>query len=75
MKRTNRLTLCFPKKLDNLAAAVAVHLAYYNYCWRPATLGGYKSPAKAAGLVDRPWSFEDLIARVQACKETAKQPR
>lgn len=64
MKRMNRLTLCFSKKLDNLAAAVACHVAYYNYVWRPSTLGGYKTPAKAAGLVDRAWTFEELFQRV-----------
>lgn len=66
MKRMNRLTLCFSKKLDNLAAAVAVHLAYYNFVWRPATLGGYKTPAKAAGLTSRAWSFHDLFDAVNS---------
>ena len=65
MKRLNRLTYCFSKKLDNLAAAVAMHVAYYNFVWRPATLGGYKTPAKAAGVVDRCWSFAELYERIQ----------
>ena len=65
MKRMNRLTLCFSKKLDNLAAAVAMHVAYYNYCWHPATLGKGQTPAKAAGLVDRRWTFQELFAQVQ----------
>ena len=65
MKRMNRLTYCFSKKLENLAAAVAMHVAYYNYVWRPSTLGGYKTPAKAAGLVDSSWSFADLYHAVR----------
>jgi IS1 family transposase len=64
MKRMNRLTLCFSKKLDNLAAAVAMHVAYWNYCWQPATLGGYNTPARAAGMVDRPWTFAELFERI-----------
>ena len=34
LKRLNRLTYCFSKKLRNLEAAFAVFAAYYNYCWR-----------------------------------------
>jgi hypothetical protein len=64
MKRFARLSLGFSKKLENLAAAVALHMAYYNYCWRPATLGGYKTPAKAAGIIERAWSFADLFEAV-----------
>jgi len=38
MKRRNRLTLCFSKKLENLEAAFGMFAAYYNYCWqKPAT--------------------------------------
>ena len=34
MKRLNRLTLCFSKKLRNLECAFAMFAAYYNYCWQ-----------------------------------------
>ena len=34
MKRFTRLSLGFSKKLENLGAAVALHVAYFNYCWR-----------------------------------------
>ena len=34
MKRLNRLTLCFSKKLENLEAAFGMFAAYYNWCWR-----------------------------------------
>lgn len=66
MRRFTRLSLGFSKKLENLAAAVAMHMAYYNFCWRPATLGGYKTPAQAAGLTNRIWTFADLYQRVNA---------
>ena len=64
MKRFNRLTLCFSKKLENLAAAVAMYMAYYNYCWDHATLG--TTPAHAAGLTDHQWSFEELFNVINA---------
>jgi hypothetical protein len=40
-------------------------LAYYDYCWQHATLGG-RTPEMAAGLAGRPWSIEELYERVMA---------
>ena len=34
LKRLNRLTYAFSKKLENLVAAFAMYVAYYNYCWQ-----------------------------------------
>ena len=70
LKRFNRLTICFSKKLENHAAAVAMFIAYYNYCWRtrkPDTTGRRRVPAAmAAGLTDRLWTFADLFDAVLA---------
>jgi IS1 family transposase len=73
LKRFNRLTICFSKKLDNLAAAVALYMAYYNFCWRPryqdwsGKAGRLRpTPAMMAGVTARLWSFEDLFAEVRA---------
>jgi hypothetical protein len=63
LKRFTRLSLCFSKKLENLVAAVAIYVAYYNYCWQHASLGG-RSPAMAAGVTGHPWSMEELFERV-----------
>jgi hypothetical protein len=30
----SRLTFAFSKKLENLAAAIALHVGYFNFCWR-----------------------------------------
>ena len=38
MKRFTRLSLGFSKKLENLAAAVALHVAHYNFCRIHSTL-------------------------------------
>jgi IS1 family transposase len=68
MKRFTRLSLGFSKKLDNLTAAVALHIAHYNFCWRlrePGSSGMLRpTPAMSAGLVDTLWSLEDLYDAV-----------
>lgn len=67
MKRFTRLALGFSKKLDNLAAAVALHVAYYNFCWRPRenTGGRYRlPPAMTSGVCDRLWKMDDLYDAV-----------
>ena len=56
--------LCFSKKLENLAAAVAVYVAYYNFCWMHKTIG--KTPAMAAKAASHPWSVDELYERVVA---------
>jgi IS1 family transposase len=60
MRRFTRLALGFSKKLENLEAAVNLHMAYYNFCWRPGKMR--ITPAMAAGVTDRLWSFSDLLA-------------
>ena len=68
LKRFTRLSLCFSKKLENLKAAVAMYLCYYNFCWQHATLKG-RSPAMMAGITSRPWSIDELFDRVMAAAE------
>lgn len=68
LKRFTRLSLCFSKKLENLVAAVAVYMAYYNFCWQHKTLGG-RSPAMMAGVTSRPWDIAELFDRVMATAE------
>lgn len=70
VKRFCRLTLAFSKKLRNLEAAVAMHVANYNFCWQARENGksGKRRlpPAMQAGIVDTLWSFEDLYDAVMA---------
>jgi hypothetical protein len=65
MKRLNRLTLCFSKKVGNLEAAFAMFAAYYNFCWQTRRKGksGKKRPTAAmmAGLEGHVWSFNELF--------------
>jgi IS1 family transposase len=59
MRRFTRLSLGFSKKLENLAAATALHMAHYNFCRRHGSLR--VTPAMAAGVTDRLWSLSDLV--------------
>ena len=38
MKRFCRLTMGFSRKIENLEAAVNLHMAYFNFCWRPGEM-------------------------------------
>jgi len=68
MQRFTRLSLGFSKKLDNLEAACAMFLAYYNFVWRtrrPGKSGKYRVPAAmAAGVIPNLWTFNDLFNAV-----------
>jgi IS1 family transposase len=60
MRRFTRLTNAFSKKVEMHVAAIAFHYAYYNFAKIHQTLR--ITPAMAAGLTDRLWSIEDLVA-------------
>jgi hypothetical protein len=59
-KRLTRLTYAFSKKWGNLKTALAIHFAYYNFCWKHQTVK--MTPAMAAGITDRAWTLADLLA-------------
>lgn len=67
MRRFTRLTNGHSKKVENHAAAVAVHFAYYNFCRVHMSLGKGpdgkgRTPAMAAGVETRKLEIADLIA-------------
>ena len=70
LKRLNRLTYCFSKRLRNLEAAFALFAAWYNFTWRTRRPGksGKLRPTAAmmAGLTDHIWTFDELFAAVLA---------
>ena len=72
MRRFTRLTNAFSKKVENHAYAVSLHFMYYNFVKVHQTLR--VTPAMAAGLTDRLWDIEDLVALVDA-KEPAPKKR
>jgi IS1 family transposase len=63
MRRFTRLTNGFSKKLENHAAAVALHYMHYNFVRIHRTLR--VTPAMQAGLTNRVWSIEDIIGLLE----------
>ena len=67
MKRFTRLSLGFSKKLQNLEAACAMFLCFYNFVWRTrdAINGRTRLPAAmAAGVSESLMDFEALFDKV-----------
>jgi transposase InsO family protein len=60
LRRFTRLTNGFSKKLSNLKAAVAVFVAWYNFCRVHQTLR--VTPAMEAGITDHVWTLRELLA-------------
>ena len=62
MRRFTRLTNGFSKKVENHAAAVALHFMHYNFARKHQTLR--TTPAVAAGIERHPWSLTQLVDRL-----------
>jgi IS1 family transposase len=72
-RRFTRLTNAFSKKAENHAHAFALFAMYYNYCRPHQTLtkargGIHTTPAMAAGVADRVWKVEDILARMDPAR-------
>ncbi len=64
LPRFTRLALGLSKKLNNLKAAVALYIAWYNFCRIHPTLR--VMPGIEAGLADHVWSVSDLLGAKMA---------
>src|SRR5256885_1624739 len=76
-RRFTRLTNAFSKKVENHAHAVALHFMVYNFCRSHGTLtkaakGVHTTPAMAAGVTDRVWTVEDVLALMDPKNVTIK---
>jgi IS1 family transposase len=60
MRRFTRLTNAFSKKIENHAAAISLHMMYYNFARVHQTLK--TTPAVAAGVSDHVWTVEEIVA-------------
>jgi hypothetical protein len=60
IRRLTRLTDAHSKKWENHEAAVALFIAYYNFCRVHGTIE--MTPAQRAGLTTETWSLERLLA-------------
>ncbi len=72
MRRFTRLTNAFSKKAENHAHMVAFYTTWHNFVRIHKTLR--VAPAMAAGISDRLWSMEDVVALMDA-REAAPAKR
>ncbi len=66
MRRFTRLTNGFSKKVEKLEYAVALHFMPYNFCRIHQSLR--VTPAMEAGVTDRLWEIEDILALLESEK-------
>ncbi len=71
MRRFTRLTNGFSKKLANHEHALALYFTHYNWMRIHKTLR--VTPAMAAKLTTRLWSWEDLLVRMDAADVQPKK--
>jgi IS1 family transposase len=64
MRRFTRLTNGFSKKIDNHAAAIALHFMNYNFCRVHQSLR--VTPAMAAGVADHVWTLAEVVGLLAA---------
>jgi IS1 family transposase len=64
MRRFTRLTNGHSKKVENHAAAIAIHFMYINFGRSMKSLANPypRTPAMAAGLADHVWTLEEIAA-------------
>lgn len=73
MRRLTRLTNAFSKKIENLAAAVALHFMHYNFARPHKSLANPypRTPAMAAGVADHVWSLEEIAGLLDVKAQAA----
>ncbi len=64
LRRFTRLVNAFSKKLANLKAAVALYVAWYNFCRAHQTLR--VTPAMEAEITDHIWTVHEPLVRPAA---------
>ena len=62
LRRFTRLTDGHSKKWENHEAAIALFIAYYNFCRVHSTIK--QTPAMANELTDHVWSVEELLGQL-----------
>jgi hypothetical protein len=70
-RRLTRLTNAFSKKPENLEHSVALHFFVYNFTTRHMTLR--MPPALKAHVTDHVWTFEELVALIDATEENGRK--
>ena len=72
LRRFVRLSNGFSRKRENLAAAVAVFLVYYNFVKFHRSLR--MPPAMAAKIERKPWTLDDMLREAELRTGTAPVP-
>lgn len=72
MRRFTRLTNGFSKKFENHAHMVAIYAVWYNWVRQHKSLKKW-TPALAAGLTDRLWSWEEVVEMMDADQPAKKR--
>jgi len=77
MRRFTRLTNAFSKKVENHAAAVAIHFMHYNFGRPHKTLKNPypRTPAMAAGVSDHIWTAEEIVGLLDQPRQTGEAER
>ena len=73
IRRFTRLTNAISKKVQNHAAAIALHYMHYNCCRIHKTLR--VTPAMEAGLTDHVWTLEEVALLLEAKNMEAKSKK
>lgn len=63
-RRFTRLTNAFSKKFQSHVHALGLYFAFYNFCRIHKTLR--VTPAMAAGITDKLWTLDDIVALMDA---------
>jgi IS1 family transposase len=71
MRRFTRLTNAFSKRVENHCHQLALYFVFYNFVRVHKTLR--MSPAMAAGISNRLWSMDDIVALVDAREALPKK--
>ncbi len=68
MRRFTRLTNGFSKKVENHAAAVAIHFMHYNFARPHKSLAKPypRTPAMAAGVADHIWTPAEIVGLAES---------
>src|SRR5438128_3787290 len=66
MRRFTRLTNGFSKKVENHEYALAIYFMNYNFVRIHSSLR--VTPAMAAGVTNKLWSLEDVVALIEAAE-------
>ena len=69
MRRYTRLTNGFSRKLENHAAATAIHFMHYNFARIHRTVRC--SPAMAAGVTEKLWTIREIVGLLEQHEASA----